>query len=143
MSRCGVIGHHPSKSPYQEAVCRRCNKAIYLAKICRSKQPNPITAKPINVVSETLCDKNDELEFTLFTVGSNRNSSITVILQINDQPLVMEVDTGVAVSLILSDIQKKYLHLVSLEPSEAVLTTYTGEQIPIGGKILVNVQYKE
>ena len=141
--RCGLIGHHPSKCPYREAVCRRCNKAGHLARVCRSKQPNPITAKPINAVSESLCDEDDEFELTLFTVGSNRNSPITVTLQINGQPVVMEVDTGAAVSLISSDMQKKYLHSVALEPSEAILTTYTGEQIPIAGKILVNVQYKE
>ena len=97
-----------SKCPYWEAACRRCNKAGHLARVYRSKQPNPITAKPINAVSESLCDEDDEFELTLFTVGSNRNSPITVISQINGQPVVMEVDTGAAVSLISSDMQRKY-----------------------------------
>ena len=67
-------------------------------------------------------------------MGSNRNSPITVTLHINGQPLEMEVDTGAAVSLISSAVQK-YLHTIAVEPLEAVLTTYTG--------ILVNVHYKE
>ena len=137
------MGHPPSKCPYLEAVCRRCSRAGHLARVCWSGQPNPITAKPINAVSESLCDEDDELEFTLFTMGSNRNSPITVTLQINGQPLVMEVDTGAAVSLISSDIQKKYWPSVTLEPSAAILTTYAREQIPLASKILVNVQYKE
>ena len=128
--RCGAMGHPPSKCPYLEAVCRRCSRAGHLVRVCRSRQPNPITAKPINAVSESLCDEDDELEFTLFTVGSNRNSPITVTLQINGQPLVMEVDTVAAVSLISSDMQKKYWPSVTLKPSAAILTTYTREQIP-------------
>ena len=68
---------------------------------------------------------------------------ITVTLHINGQPLVMEVDTGAAVSLISSDMQKKYLHTVALEPSDAVLTTYTREQIPIASKIPMNIQYNK
>ena len=118
-------------------------QATYLARVCRSKQPRPVSAKPVNAISESLLEDDDELEFILFTMGANRNSPITVTLHINGQPLEMEVDTGAAVYLISSAVQKKYLHTIAVEPSESVLTTYTGEQIPIAGKILVNVQYKE
>ena len=43
----------------------------------------------------------------------------------------MEVDTGATVSLIPISIQKQYFQTAVVEASDTILTTYTGEQIPI------------
>lgn len=63
-------------------------------------------------------------------------------LQINGCLLDMEVDTGATVTLIPVSIQKKYFQTVVLEASDIILTTYTVEQIPVVGKISVNVKCK-
>jgi len=92
-------------------------------------------------VSESLPE--EETEFALFNVRSKRNDPITVMLYINDHPIDMEIDTGAAVSLVSASTQKKYFQTTVVEKSDAILTTYTGEQIPVIGKIPVNVRYKE
>jgi len=55
----------------------------------------------------------------------------------------LEIDTGAAVSLVLASLQKKYFQTAVVEKSDAILTTYIGKQIPVIGKISVNVRYKE
>ena len=89
------------------------------------------------------CLPEEETEFTLFTVGSKRNNPIIATLQVNGCPIDMEVDTGAAVSLVSTSIQKKYFPTKVIEAGDITLTTYTGEQIPVVGKIPVNVSYKE
>ena len=137
---CGMAGHSQSKCRYCEVVCRKCHKTGHLAKVCRNKQP-PVPARPVNTVTD--CSPEKEAEFTLFTVGPKRNSPITVTLHIDGCPLDMEVDTGATVSVIPISMKEKYFQTVVLEASDIILTTYTGEQIPVVGKIPVNVQYKD
>ena len=69
----------------------------------------------------------EETEFTLFIVGSKRNNPIIATLQVNGCPIDMEVDTGAAVSLVSTSIQKKYFPTKVIEAGDITLTTYTGE----------------
>ena len=139
--RCGIAGHSHYKCRYREAVCRKCHKTGHLAKVCRSRQSQPASLKPVNAVAD--CLPEEETEFTLFSVGSKRNNPIIATLQVNGCPIDMEVDTGAAVSLVSTSIQKKYFPTKVIEAGDITLTTYTGEQIPVVGKIPVNVSYKE
>ena len=69
------------------------------------------------------------------------SSPIKISLQINNQPLQMEVDTGAAVSLISQRTHQEYLSQIPLEKSDILLKTYTGEQVPVLGKMKVRVSY--
>ena len=53
----------------------------------------------------------------------------------------MEVDTGAAVSLISQRTYQEYLSQIPLEKSDILLKTYTGEQVPVLGKMKVRVSY--
>ena len=69
------------------------------------------------------------------------SSPIKISLQINSQPLQMEVDTGAAVSLISQRTYQEYLSQIPLEKSDILLKSYTGEQVPVLGKMKVRVSY--
>ena len=84
----------------------------------------------------------DPEHLPLYTMKEHRSSSpIKISLQINNQPLQMEVDTGAAVSLISQRTYQEYLSQIPLEKSDILLKTYTGEQVPVLGKIKVKVSY--
>ena len=53
----------------------------------------------------------------------------------------MEVDTGAAVSLAPESAVASILDSSELQPTNIVLKTYTGEQIPVKGTIVVDVKY--
>jgi hypothetical protein len=55
----------------------------------------------------------------------------------------MQVDTGAAVSIIPASLYKKSLQMYSLRNTDIKLKSYTGDQIPIVGKLEVPVTYGE
>ena len=55
----------------------------------------------------------------------------------------MQVDTGAAVSLISSATFTRLFPNATLSKSGAVLTTYTGEQIPLAGQMEVEVSHNK
>ena len=80
----------------------------------------------------------DELQ--LFTSGAT-SKPFCVDLIVNNKQLTMEIDTGAAVSLITEQSFRKIDDELSLQPSHAVLMTYTGEHILVLGEAKVSVQY--
>ena len=60
----------------------------------------------------------------------------------NDKLLTLEIDTGAAVSLISEQTFGNLYPKLSLQPSHAILETYSGERIPVLGDGKVLVQYK-
>lgn len=59
----------------------------------------------------------------------------------NELPLKMEVDTGVALSVAPESTIGALLPSTELEPTNVVLRTYTGEPISVRGVLLVSVKY--
>ena len=65
-----------------------------------------------------------------------------VTVTVEDKPLVMEIDTGTAVSIILEPTQTKLFPHLKLHKSKVVLKTYTDEPIQVKGQLNVHVNYK-
>ena len=65
-----------------------------------------------------------------------------VTVTVEDKPLVMEIDTGTAVSIILEATQTKLFPHLKLHKSKVVLKTYTDEPIQVKGQLNVHVNYK-
>ena len=73
---------------------------------------------------------------------SQYHSSITVDVQVNGVPLVMELDTGAAYSIIPKDALEKLFPNARLEDVDLSLATYTGERLKVLGQLSVQVQYE-
>jgi len=81
-------------------------------------------------------------EAPLFIVRNQSSSCpYQVKLHVNGHPLVMEVDTGAGVSIASESEVASLLTDAQLLPSSTVLKTYTGQSIPVKGRIVVNVDY--
>ena len=76
----------------------------------------------------------------IYQVGKLSSHPIMVELEINCKKLVMEIDTGAAVSVISRDKYKLFSD-TSLNPSTVRLKTYTGKPMTVAGELDVEVKY--
>ena len=158
--RCGKEGHEPHSCGFRETICHHCKKRGHLARVCRSKAPNVTGAsgkaswrpkkgkrgpvKWLGVSMEKEAQPTEETEErVILRLGGPPSKPITVEVEINGQSLLMEVDTGSAVSLISQDTQQKCFPQVKLNSTAVVLQTYTAEAMAVLGVMMVQVKYGE
>ncbi len=86
----------------------------------------------------------EEPELEMFSLLSDtEKQTFQVNFTVNQQDLLMEVDTGAAVSIISHARYKQLFAHVPLEGARVKLKTYTGENIPVLGQFTVTVQYQD
>ena len=97
-----------------------------------SKLTHQVTQESCNTVSS---------EYTLFTLPCQQSTPLQANVEVEGHHLKMEIDTGVAVSIISDTTRTGLPHLLKLplQPTEVKLRTYTGESIPVLGELVVNV----
>ena len=160
--RCGRGNHDKSVCKFRNATCHKCGKVGHIAPVCRSKaagkptrgptrktkwlstttEPTPLPEEPTTEPDDSAESADETVEESLFVVRDTSSSPpYRVELQVNDQPLTMEVDTGAACSLVPESAVATLLTSAELQPTNVVLKTYTGEQIPVKGVLSVTVKY--
>ena len=144
--RCGSTSHVASTCGFRDAKCRFCGKVGHIARVCRSKLKRDSSAKPAKKTNWLESDSRSpspdaEVIWQLHSTKPTRMAPYQVVIQVNKQPLTMEIDTGAAVSLISKELKDKFFSSVPLTHSTLLLRTYTAESIPVLGKIDVKVQY--
>ena len=168
--RCGRTGHLPSICHFRDQKCRKCGKLGHIAKVCNSReamdkqqpaqrnysgrpqqqqqqpQRRPIPQQTKYVEGELTDDvTSDSGEWGIFTVQSRLETtqpSIIVQLKINNEEVVMELDTGASLTIMSENTLKQKLPNVKLQPSTVILKTYSGEQLKVLGQAQVKVTYK-
>ena len=88
-------------------------------------------------------DSEESDSLPLLQVGGKARQPIVVKLTMDGKEILMEVDTGAAVSLISLATKKQLFPQKELLDSTLVLTTYTGEQMVVVGRMQVEVNYGE
>ncbi len=85
----------------------------------------------------------EEPELEMFSLSSNAEKhAFQVNFTVNQPDVLMEVDTGAAVSIISHARYKQLFAHVPLKGARVKLT-YTGENIPVVGQFTVTVQYED
>ena len=150
--RCGSDRHKGKDCRHKETICNNCKKKGHLARVCRSSTAHkpPITSqsskgnnpqkKDTNWVSTT-DDYEHFPDSTILTVGTKQNKPITVQLELNGQQVLMQVDTGAAVTLMAVTTQQELFPDAHLEQSSVKLQTYTAESLEVLGTMEVQVKY--
>lgn len=78
----------------------------------------------------------EEPELEMFSVWSDTEKQpFWVNFTVNQQDLLMEIDTGAAVSIISQQVYKQSFAHLPLEGARVKLKTYTSECIPVLGSI--------
>ena len=134
--RRGRTNHTQDKCYFREKTCNNCNKKGHMAKVCKSPKKKAQAAMFVET------DEEDDETF-LHTIQSSQHKAIEVTLLINDTPVIMEVDTGAAVSIISEEAWKGNFPNATWEPSEVTLKTYSGEKLSVCGQAVVTVAYKD
>ncbi|CAC5377041.1 unnamed protein product [Mytilus coruscus] len=135
--RCG--GNHLAiDCRFKKAKCHICKKKGHIAKKCRNKSFNG------NLKQDASSERERENEvYSVFHFGNKSNEANKVQINVNECEIAMEIDTGASVSIMSEDTYKEYKWKFRIEPTSAKLRTYMGEQIPLIGRAIVNVNYKK
>ena len=111
-SRCLGTGHNQAMCKYKTAKCNKCHKVGHLARACyRPVQPRRQDQRVngqhtgqsnkghVRQVSNNPSKQVTDI-VTIYTVTEGLPRSYKVIMEVNKQPIEMELDTGAIVSLV-------------------------------------------
>ena len=107
--RCGNTSHTGQDFRFREAVCHKCKKRSHLARVCRSssssyrsnRRPTRWVESEVTTADKrSLSPEPDDILGNVYAVGCSRVSPYKATLELEGQPVTMEVDTGAAVSII-------------------------------------------
>ena len=123
-----VSSLHPSETSKRSKLHSRSQRTKYIEEI-EDKSGN-----------QSLAPNQD---LALFNVGAEARQPIKVEVRIGDTLLIMEVDTGAAVSIISQQEYKSKFSQYKLHESDVILKTYTSEMMNVVGEITVHVNYQD
>ena len=138
--RCVRPGHFPSACHFKKERSHNCNKIGYIKQACTAN-PKSTPVRNVQLVSQK--STTAEQEYPLFTLIASHTTPITVTVKIDNKQVLMELDTGAAVSLVSEDTYKLHWPEHQLQESTASLKTYSGEHLEVLGSIDVEVEYGE
>ena len=151
--KCQNCGNHKHSNmgqcPAKGKLCHKCSKYNHFAKVCKSVK---LVHEVVNCenYSDNYSDysDSDEQEFYVHTVNSfsSQPDQVFVTLSIGTFSKCMDIDckidTGSQINCLPNSTFKRLKISNPLEPSNATLTAYTGDQLTVRGKINLTCAYK-
>ena len=138
--RCGGK-HLAPQCRFKSEQCHSCGKRGHIAKVCQSRPQSKKAqatrnSQPVHNVTDSSLDN----EYQLFVVHTPNNNPLKTTLLVEGHQLTMEIDTGAAVSLVSEAmVNSSFMKDLPLHPTDVRLRTYTGETVPVLGKLMVKV----
>ncbi|XP_064479921.1 uncharacterized protein K02A2.6-like [Ornithodoros turicata] len=126
---------------FQEPAGRRSSPKGLRVKKVKTFGQRPF---PVNAVGE---DEDVETSSEVFDMWHLSDDALsppppfTVVVNVCDKPLPMEVDTGASVSVMSKNTFQELLPDVTVNPSKVLLRSYTGELSQVQGQANVCVQF--
>lgn len=135
--------HNFGQCPAKGKQCRKCNKLNHFAKCCRSKNNNIHTVDNDTTSHDVTSDVDGFNIDTVSTFCSTDRAMIRLPIGPNKCPISFKIDTGSSVN-ILPKKEFNGLNIHSpLEPPTDILTAYTGNRLPVVGKIKLRCSHKD
>ena len=146
--RCGKGTHRPAQCPFVKARCCNCGKIGHIRQACkhgprpsqRGRERARQRAEVKRVQEPTPC--SDPPEYALHHVSVTGHSKpLEVKVTLDGKSLMMELDTGAAVSLISAATFYRLWPGRQLEESTTKLCTYSKEPLKVVGVAQVEVKH--
>jgi hypothetical protein len=142
--RCGKPGHSAQSCRFKTAKCHACGEVGHLEAVCRSKGKQTKHYRKVNVVESNTPPTEIEGEYPIFGIFSSQDDKspknpYRVHVQLDDQPVMMEIDTGASVSIISSATYQEKFSNKSLKSSPILLHTYDQQALKNLGTFTVHV----
>jgi len=142
--RCGRERHKTVYDcPAMGQMCNKCAKMNHFAKMCKSDTKN------IHCVDDADAsrDSRDPSEFYVYTVGdfTSQNNAVVKLTfghQNQNKSIDAKIDTGSQVNILPSHLFERLELHDPLLPPDIKLTSYTGDQLSIQGKINLRCAYQ-
>ena len=125
--------------PYPKA-CR--SKAKAQGQVQKGKK-NPHPLKTHQVMDH---DSDEDGCYDIFQCSQPRVAPLRVNMKLEQVDIPMELDTGASVTVISKatlDKLQETTPTLQVQPTNVKLCTYTGEEIPLVGRVTVKVQHRE
>ncbi|XP_076840966.1 uncharacterized protein LOC143485419 [Brachyhypopomus gauderio] len=141
--RCRGKNHSPSECYFKTAKCHKCDKFGHIQKACRGSQPaarekkGRLNKTQRKVASYVIAEEEEEV----FCVNETDKQVFKANFSVNRRNVLMEIDTGAAVSIISEAMYRESFADVLLGASNVTLKTYTGQAIPVRGQFVAKVTY--
>ena len=141
---CGNMGHTGAACKHRSTECHSCGKLGHLSKMCHSKKKKTNNSRPQKVIHTVGTDLTDDYQlYRIHSTQEGKASSNPFVLriQVDDQPIQMEIDTGASVSILSSATYKENFSEKPLQASSVVLRTYAEDPLTNLGSLTVEVQH--
>ena len=160
--RCCAGQHHEASCPFKNKECFYCKHVGHTASVCRKKaraanrtKGQGLSTNKLDTATENanngsnpthFCQHNpvnteDEM-FDIYAFGLRKENRVLVTIDLNDQPIVMEVDTGASLTVLSEETLAHIFHTPKIVPTDLSLRTFTGEIIKPVGKVDFKVNYE-
>ena len=92
-----------------------------------------------------MTEDSSEVEYTLFPMQSGNCKPLQTMMVVEGHDITMEVDTGVAVSLVNEDTvnNSPFLKCLPTQQTNVRLRTYTGQPVSVLGQLMVKIKHDE
>ena len=142
--------HDPSFYKFQDVHCSKGGRKGHLAKVSHrdlkkaskgtatsenSKQP------PTHLVKDAPGGENVHAETMYCIPEENKAKTFEVTMELCGEPHKLEIDTGATRTVLNEETYNKLRAKLELKSTNTVLTTYSGEKIPVSGEVLISVKY--
>ena len=142
----------PHECRFREVLCHICHKKGHIARVCRNKgrqrgnRDRQSTERAHHIQEDKPETDEQEDTYTLLNVTSGRAKPIRVTVSLNGVKIIVEVDTGAAVSILSALTYNQLCEAngkLNLMRSNIKLKSYTDHQIEVLGSCSVTVKYED
>lgn len=143
---CGA-GHDADTCKYARYVCRVCNQAGHLRRMC----PLLVGHHVVVMDNHRNDDRSDDVQSDEVTTVFDFNNQVSLTdckplyttLLVNDKLIKFEVDTGSAISCINEEVYRRLFNEMNIQKCNVILRYYTGELVKPVGLIRPLVKFKD